>query len=195
MIPRHSPRSPPRLPPPALPPSPSYLLAESYYPGYCMNRDGPIIPLAFPLARSSSSDYYETRFQREDEAEGESGGGRGAGQSTAGWDEAVENVGRVPARHCHFHRLAAFPRLFLHLLHVVLLAGVSCLLHPREKPAAMKIRWPFISPRSVHRTYVHLGVMIRSICSGICRAGDGGEEGNGRERIAGSRPVYCRALY
>lgn len=30
-----------------------------------------------------------------------------------GWEKAVENVGRVPARHCHFHRLAAFPRLFL----------------------------------------------------------------------------------
>lgn len=23
-------------------------------------------------------------------------------------EEAMENVGRVPARHCHFHRLAAF---------------------------------------------------------------------------------------
>lgn len=33
---------------------------------------------------------------------------RGGGQ-----EKAVENVGRVPARHCHFHRLAAFPRLFL----------------------------------------------------------------------------------
>lgn len=59
----------------------------------------------------------------------------------------------MPARHCHFHRLAAFPRLFLHLLHVALLAAVSFLLHPREKPAAMKIRWPFIPPRSVRRTY------------------------------------------
>lgn len=80
------------------------------------------------LSRSFSSGYYETRFQR---------WGRGMAEERRGArEEAVENVGRVPARHCHFHRLAAFPRLSS--TYPPFLAAVSY--HPREKPTAMKIR-------------------------------------------------------
>lgn len=101
----------------------------------------PFLPLPYPIFRilyeprrsiiflllshSFSSGYYETCFQwkvKDDE------GGRRARQ-----EKAVENVGRVPARHCHFHRIAAFPRLFLLLSRLFLAAPPSPL--PREKPS------------------------------------------------------------
>lgn len=81
-------------------------------------------PIIFLLSRHHSlslalfsSGYYETRFQqrrrrtarREKEREG----------------DTMENVGRVPARHCHFHRLAVFPQLF-YLLFLAATSFHSC---------------------------------------------------------------------
>lgn len=82
--------------------------------------------LSFSLARSFSSGYYETRFQRRRRRTMR----RGKEERE---EEAMENVGRVPARHCHFHRLAAFPQLF-YLLFLVAISFLS-----RKASGAMKI--------------------------------------------------------
>ena len=95
-----------------------------------------------------SSGYYETRFQRKMKA--------GEGSRKVRQEKAVENVGRVPARHCHFHRIAAFPRLFL-LLSCLFLAATprrAVSFHYRAKSpllsAAMKIRCSLFAAKRTH---------------------------------------------